>query len=166
MPDVPADWGRHCDSLQDHLLDESLDRRVLLRLCEPALERGEKVDITIPVRNVNRVVGTILGSEVTRRYGPGGLPDDTITIKFAGSAGQSFGAFLPRGITLMVEGDTNDHIGKGLSGGKVIVYPPAGSPFKPEENIIVGNVGFYGATAGSALSAGLPANASACATPA
>jgi glutamate synthase (ferredoxin) len=124
-------------------------------LCEPALERGERVRATIPIRNVNRVVGTILGSEITRRYGAKGLPDDTINIKFVGSAGQSFGAFLPRGVTLTIEGDSNDHIGKGLSGGKIVVYPPADSSFKPEENIIIGNVGFYGATGGEAYVKGM-----------
>ncbi len=149
-PDVPEGWGRHKAAAQEHSLDDSLDRRVLLRLCEPALERGEKVSVTIPVRNVNRVVGTILGAEVTKRYGEKGLPEDTIRLKFVGSAGQSFGAFLPPGITLSIEGDSNDHIGKGLSGGKIVVYPPAGAAFKPEENIIVGNVGFYGATSGEA----------------
>jgi glutamate synthase (NADPH/NADH) large chain len=109
----------------------------------------------MPIRNVNRVVGTILGAEITKRYGAKGLPDDTIKLKFVGSAGQSFGAFVPRGVTLTIEGDSNDHIGKGLSGGKIIVYPPANSPFKPEENIIIGNVGFYGATAGEAYICGM-----------
>ncbi|HUW40863.1 MAG TPA: glutamate synthase large subunit [Rectinemataceae bacterium] len=154
-PQVPAEWGRHCVKAQDHNLDNSLDRRVLLRLCEPALERGEKVKVTIPVRNVNRVVGTILGAEITRRYGAAGLPEDTIDLKFVGSAGQSFGAFIPPGVTLSIEGDSNDHLGKGLSGGKIIVYPPANSPFKPEENIIIGNVGFYGATSGRAYVCGM-----------
>jgi glutamate synthase (ferredoxin) len=154
-PQVPADWGRHCVKAQDHNLDNSLDRRVLLRLCEPALERGEKVKVTIPVRNVNRVVGTILGAEITKRYGAKGLPEDTIDLKFVGSAGQSFGAFIPPGVTLTIEGDSNDHLGKGLSGGKIVVYPPANSPFKPEENIIIGNVGFYGATSGEAYVCGM-----------
>ncbi|HUX40117.1 MAG TPA: glutamate synthase large subunit [Rectinemataceae bacterium] len=149
-PDVPASYGRFKSTKQEHSLDDSLDRRVLLRLCEPAIERGEKVRLTIPVRNVNRVVGTILGSEITKRYGAKGLPEDTIDLKFVGSAGQSFGAFLPPGITLRIEGDSNDHIGKGLSGGKIIVCPPANAAFKPEENIIIGNVGFYGATSGEA----------------
>jgi glutamate synthase (ferredoxin) len=154
-PDVPESWGRHKSSSQEHSLDDALDRRVLLRLCEPALERGEKVSVTIPVRNVNRVVGTILGAEVTKRFGAKGLPEDTIRLKFVGSAGQSFGAFLPPGITLSIEGDSNDHIGKGLSGGKIVVYPPTGAAFKPEENIIVGNVGFYGATSGEAYVRGM-----------
>jgi glutamate synthase (ferredoxin) len=154
-PDVPNDWGRHKERDQEHSIEDSLDRRVLMGLCEPALERGERVRATIPIRNVNRVVGTILGSEITRRYGAKGLPDDTINIKFVGSAGQSFGAFLPRGVTLTIEGDSNDHIGKGLSGGKIVVYPPADSSFKPEENIIIGNVGFYGATGGEAYVKGM-----------
>ncbi|MDA8409096.1 MAG: glutamate synthase large subunit [Treponema sp.] len=149
-PEVPASHGRFKSVKQEHSLDESLDRRVLLRLCEPAIERGEKVRLTIPIRNVNRVVGTILGSEITKRYGAKGLPEDTIDLKFVGSAGQSFGAFLPQGITLRIEGDSNDHIGKGLSGGKIVVCPPANAAFKPEENIIIGNVGFYGATSGEA----------------
>src|SRR5439155_12321935 len=106
-------------------------------------------------RNVNRGVGKINGSEVTRRYGPKGLPDDTITLNFKGSAGQSFGAFVPRGMTLTLEGDANDYLGKGLSGGKIIVYPPPGSTFVPEENIIIGNVAFYGATAGEAYISGM-----------
>ncbi|MDA8426736.1 MAG: glutamate synthase-related protein, partial [Treponema sp.] len=154
-PQVPAEWGRHCVKAQDHNLDNSLDRRVLLRLCEPAFERGQKVKVTIPVHNVNRVVGTILGAEITRRYGAKGLPEDTIDLKFVGSAGQSFGAFIPPGVTLSIEGDSNDHLGKGLSGGKIVVYPPANSSFKPEENIIIGNVGFYGATSGEAYVCGM-----------
>jgi glutamate synthase (ferredoxin) len=100
-------------------------------------------------------VGTILGSELTRRYGPGGLPDDTIHLKFNGSAGQSFGAFVPKGMTLELEGDANDYVGKGLSGGRIIAYPPSSSTFKPEENILIGNVAFYGATAGEAYIGGM-----------
>src|SRR6185312_16082217 len=120
-----------------------------------AIERGEPVRAELPIRNVNRVVGTITGSEVTKKHGPAGLPDDTIHIHFKGSAGQSFGAFMPRGMTFVLEGDANDHLGKGLSGGRIIVYPPAGSPFAPEENIIIGNVGLYGATSGEAYICGM-----------
>src|SRR4029079_13156078 len=109
---------------------------------------GEAVRATLPIRNVHRVVGTIVGSELTRRYGAEGPPEDTIRIHFKGSAGQSFGAFMPRGMTFILEGDANDYIGKGLSGGKIVVYPPEGSSFSPEENIIIGNVAFYGATGG------------------
>jgi glutamate synthase (NADPH/NADH) large chain len=136
---------------QEHGLEESLDKTTLLELCRPALERGERVVATLPIRNRNRVVGTILGSEVTRRCGAAGLPDDTIQLTFQGSAGQSFGAFLPRGITLTLEGDANDYVGKGLSGGRLVVYPPRGSTFVPEQNMIVGNVALYGATAGEAF---------------
>jgi len=128
---------------------------LLLKLCEPALERGEAVRATLPIRNINRVVGTILGSEVTRRYGAEGLPEDTIQIHFKGSAGQIFGAFMPKGITWILEGDANDYLGKGLSGGKVIVYPPEGSTFVPAENIITGNVALYGATSGEAYIRGM-----------
>ncbi|HVV01587.1 MAG TPA: glutamate synthase subunit alpha, partial [Verrucomicrobiae bacterium] len=128
---------------------------ILLRLCEPALERKEKVIASLPIRNVNRVVGTIVGSEITRRHGAEGLPEDTIEISFTGSAGQSFGAFKPRGMTFTLEGDANDYVGKGLSGGKIIVYPPAASTFAPEENIIVGNVALYGATGGEAFIGGM-----------
>ena len=155
QPDVPPEVGRYCQIPQDHGLDTSLDKRVLLDLCRPALERGEPVRATLPIRNVNRVVGTILGSEVTRRYGAAGLPEDTIRLQFQGSAGQSFGAFVPKGITLTLEGDANDYLGKGLSGGKIIVYPPRGSTFVPEENIIIGNVAFYGATGGEAYIRGV-----------
>jgi glutamate synthase (ferredoxin) len=109
----------------------------------------------MPIRNVNRVVGTIVGSEITRRHGVGGLPEDTIRIHFKGSAGQSFGAFMPQGMTFFLEGDANDYLGKGLSGGKIIVFPPAGSSFVPEENIITGNVAFYGATSGEAYLRGM-----------
>ncbi|MEZ0535780.1 glutamate synthase large subunit [Caldicellulosiruptoraceae bacterium PP1] len=150
QPNVPAEYGRYCQMPQDHQLDKSLDKKVLLDLCKPALEKGEKVSATLPIKNTNRVVGTILGSEVSRRYGEEGLPEDTITLHFQGSAGQSFGAFVPKGITLILEGDSNDYIGKGLSGGKIIVYPPKESTFVPEENIIIGNVAFYGATKGEA----------------
>ncbi len=153
-PDVGPEIGRFCSIPQDHGIDKSLDVTTLLDICAPALERGEKVIAELPIRNVNRVTGTITGSEVTRKYGAKGLPADTIRLHFKGSAGQSFGAFMPPGMTLSIEGDANDYIGKGLSGGKIIVYPPAGSTFVPSENIIVGNVAFYGATAGEIYLAG------------
>ncbi len=155
QPEVGPEVGRYCQIPQDHGLAKALDNRVLLKLCQPALERREPVRATLPIRNTNRVVGTILGSEITRRYGPEGLPEDTIRIRFKGSAGQSFGAFIPKGMTFTLEGDSNDYIGKGLSGGKIIVYPPEGSTFVPEENIIIGNVAFYGATGGEAYVRGM-----------
>lgn len=133
---------------QDHGLGQSLDMTTLVPRCRPALERREPVELHLPIRNVNRTVGTILGSELTRRYGGEGLPDDTIRIHFTGSAGQSFGAFAPRGITLTLEGDSNDYLGKGLSGGKIIVFPSRRATFVPEANILVGNVVLYGATKG------------------
>ncbi len=155
QPDVSEDVGRYCQIQQDHGIDKSLDRRILMRVCEPAIERREPVRATLPIRNVNRVVGTIVGSEVTRRYGAAGLPDDTIHIKFKGSAGQSLGAFIPKGMTFLLEGDANDYVGKGLSGGRIVVYPPEGSTFVSEENMIVGNVAFYGATSGEAYVSGM-----------
>src|SRR5690606_24287786 len=136
-------------------IERSLDMTQLLQLCQPAIERGEKVRAELPIRNVNRVVGTITGSEITRKYGAAGLPEDTVDLRFKGSAGQSFGAFIPRGMTLRLEGDANDYVGKGLSGGKLIIYPPAGATFTPHENIIVGNVALYGATSGEAYISGM-----------
>src|SRR6185437_5215149 len=155
QPDVGPEIGRFCQIPQDHGLDQALDVTTLLDLCKPALERGEPVRAQLPIRYVNRVVGTITGSELTRRHGPNGLPDDTIHIDFKGSAGQSFGAFMPRGMTFVLEGDANDHLGKGLSGGKIIVIPPAASTFVPEQNIIIGNVGLYGATSGEVYIRGM-----------
>jgi glutamate synthase (ferredoxin) len=140
---------------QDHGLERSLDVTTLVPLCKPALERRDPVDIRLPIRNVNRTVGTILGYEITARHGAQGLPDDTIRMHFSGSAGQSFGAFLPRGVTLVLEGDSNDYIAKGLSGGKIIVYPPREATFVAEENILVGNVVLYGATSGEAYFRGM-----------
>jgi len=140
---------------QDHALDKALDTTTIIPLCRPALERREPVDLRLPIRNTNRTVGTLLGHEVTSRYGGEGLPDDTIRIHFTGSAGQSFGAFIPRGVTLVLEGDSNDYLGKGLSGGKMIVYPPRDATFVPEENILVGNVVLYGATGGEAYFRGV-----------
>jgi glutamate synthase (ferredoxin) len=154
-PTVPKHYGRTCQIPQEHGLDESLDATVLLELCRPAIENRKPVHATLPIRNTNRVVGTMVGSEVTRRHGPEGLPEDTIRLHFQGSAGQSFGAFVPRGVTLVLEGDSNDYIGKGLSGGKIVVLPPAGATFVPEENVIVGNVAFYGATGGQAFIRGV-----------
>ena len=155
QPPVGPEVGRFCQIKQDHGIDKALDMTTLLDLCRPALERKEKVRAELPIQNVNRVVGTILGSEVTRRHGVEGLPEDTIQIKFKGSAGQSFGAFMPKGLTWILEGDANDYLGKGLSGGKIIVYPPEGSTFVPEDNIITGNVAFYGATNGEAYIRGM-----------
>jgi glutamate synthase (NADPH/NADH) large chain len=147
-PEVPPEVGRRSGKPQEHGMEQTLDRQVLIPACEPALSRGERVHVSLPIGNANRSVGTMLGSEVTRRYGAAGLPDDTIRLDFAGSAGQSFGAFLPRGITLTISGDCNDYVGKGLSGGKIVVSPPADAAFTPEENIIIGNVALYGATSG------------------
>jgi glutamate synthase domain-containing protein 2/glutamate synthase domain-containing protein 3/glutamate synthase domain-containing protein 1 len=155
QPDAGPETGRYCQIPQDHGLEKSLDVATILEVCRPAIERGEKVRAELPIRNVNRVVGTITGSEVTRKFGAAGLPEDTIELRFKGSAGQSFGAFVPRGMTLCLEGDANDYVGKGLSGGKLIIYPPAGSTFTPYENIIVGNVALYGATSGEAYISGM-----------
>jgi glutamate synthase (ferredoxin) len=155
QPAVGPEIIRYRQVDQDHGLEKSLDVTTLLELCRPAIERGEKVRANLPIRNVHRVVGTITGSELTRKRGPAGLPEDTIHLKFTGSAGQSFGAFIPRGMTLELEGDANDYLGKGLSGGKIILYPPKASTFVPEENIISGNVAFYGATAGEAYIRGM-----------
>jgi glutamate synthase domain-containing protein 2/glutamate synthase domain-containing protein 1/glutamate synthase domain-containing protein 3 len=154
-PDAGADVGRYCTQAQDHGLDKSMDVTTLLDLCKPAIERAEKVEAELPIRNVNRVVGTITGSEITRKWGAAGLPEDTIRIKFKGSAGQSFGAFVPRGMTFVLEGDANDYVGKGLSGGKLIITAPDNSTFVPYENIIVGNVALYGATSGEAYFNGM-----------
>jgi len=155
QPNVSEDCGRFRSQDQDHGLEKSLDVTKLLDICKPAIERGEKVRAELPIINVNRVVGTITGSEITKKHGPDGLPEDTVLLKFNGSAGQSFGAFIPRGMTLELEGDANDYFGKGLSGGKMIIYPPNGSTFVPEENIIIGNVALYGATAGEIFVRGM-----------
>ncbi len=138
----------YCVQKQDHGLDKALDNEVLLERCKTALEDKKPVKFEVPIRNINRTVGTMLGAEISRKYGSKGLPDDTIQITFKGTAGQSFGAFVPRGMTLRLEGDSNDYLGKGLCGGRLIVYPPKEATFAPEENILVGNVLFYGATSG------------------
>jgi len=154
MPEVPAHVATRRIHDQDHGLDKALDN-LLLELAKDALQHKTPVQLQLPIRNANRTVGTILGSEVTRRYGAEGLSDDTIKIRFTGSAGQSFGAFLPKGIGLTLEGDANDYFGKGLSGGRLIVFPPTRATFKAEENIIVGNVVLYGATSGEVFIRGV-----------
>ncbi|MGC3997720.1 MAG: glutamate synthase large subunit [Anaeromyxobacter sp.] len=154
-PTVPRHYGRTCQIPQDHGLDRSLDATTLLDLARPAIEEGKQVRATLPIRNIHRVVGTQVGSEVTRKHGAAGLPDDTIRFHFKGSAGQSFGAFIPKGMTLVLEGDANDYVGKGLSGGRLVVLPPREATFVPEENIIIGNVAFYGATSGEAFIRGV-----------
>jgi len=150
QPEVGEDVGRYCQTQQDHELEKTLDLTTLLDLCKPAIEEGKEVRAELPINNTNRTVGTITGSELTKKHGAKGLPDDTIKIKFNGSAGQSFGAFMPPGMTLELEGDSNDYVGKGLSGGKIIVYPPKVTTFDPAENILIGNVALYGATSGEA----------------
>jgi glutamate synthase (ferredoxin) len=155
QPDVGPEIGRFCQMKQDHGIARSLDVTQLLDLCKPAIERGEKVVADLPIRNVNRVVGTITSGEITKKYGAKGLPEDTIRLKFTGSAGQSFGAFVTRGMTLSIEGDANDYFGKGLSGGKLVIYPSTRATFKAEENMIIGNVAFYGASAGEAYIRGM-----------
>jgi glutamate synthase (NADPH/NADH) large chain len=148
LPETDESAARHCIKGQDHGLDAALDQRLIAE-ARPALEHGTPVRLSIPIENTNRTVGTMLGHEVTKRYGGAGLPDDTIEIDFTGSAGQSFGAFVPRGITMRLEGDANDYFGKGLSGGHLRLFPPKQSPFVAEENIIAGNVILYGATSGT-----------------
>ncbi|MEX0680974.1 MAG: glutamate synthase large subunit [Balneolales bacterium] len=145
----------HCTMKQNHGLQNSMDIQALLDICEPAIKEKKPVKARMPIRNINRVTGTIVGSEITRAHGRDGLPEGTIRLLFRGSAGQSFGAFVPAGMTLELEGDANDYFGKGLSGGKLILYPDANSRFKAEENIIVGNVSLYGATSGEAYIRGM-----------
>jgi glutamate synthase (NADPH/NADH) large chain len=153
-PEVPASVKIYNCIPQEHGLEGALDHR-LIELSRPALEHRRRVAFEMPIRNIHRAAGTILGSEVSRLHGADGLPDDTIRIHFRGSAGQSFGAFLPHGVTLILEGDSNDYIGKGLSGGRIIVYPPAESRFVREENILIGNTVLYGATGGEAFFSGV-----------
>ncbi|HEU5401161.1 MAG TPA: glutamate synthase large subunit, partial [Terriglobales bacterium] len=153
-PPVPSRVARRCVKAQEHGLEQALDHEVIEKV-KTAIETREPIEIAMPIRNVHRAVGAMLSGEIARRYGSEGLPDDTITLRFRGSAGQSFGAFLAKGVTVELEGDANDYVGKGLSGGRVIVYPPRLSPFLPEENIIVGNVLLYGATGGEAFFSGV-----------
>ncbi len=149
-PEAPSRVGRRCMIAQDHGLEAAMDAK-LIDYARPALEDGTPVEFVLPIRNVDRTVGAMLSGEIARRHGSKGLEPETIHFRFNGSAGQSFGAFLARGVTLELEGDANDYVGKGLSGGKIIVYPPRTSSFQPEENILIGNVVLYGATSGEAF---------------
>jgi len=149
-PQVSSRIARRCVEAQDHGLNQALDYKLIDHAAE-ALENRTPIQIMLPIRNVHRTVGAMLSGEIARRYGAAGLPDDTIRFQFSGSAGQSFGAFLAKGVTLELEGDANDYVGKGLSGGRLIVYPPRNSTFLPEENILIGNVVLYGATSGEAF---------------
>ena len=153
-PAVGPEVGRFCTETQDHGLEKGLDLSILLEKCKPAIEQGAKVSLELPIKNTHRVVGTILGNEITKKH-PLGLPENTVQLKFKGSAGQSLGAFVPAGVTITREGDANDYVGKGLSGGRIIVYPDAKATFKAEENIILGNVALYGATSGEAFFRGM-----------
>ncbi|MHB8681097.1 MAG: glutamate synthase large subunit [Acidimicrobiales bacterium] len=147
VPEAGPPTDRHCCTIQDHALEKALDHRFMAE-CLTAIDDGRTVELSLPISNVDRTVGTLLGYEITRRRGGAGLPDDTVQLAFTGSAGQSFGAFVPRGVTLRLVGDANDYLAKGLSGGRVILRPPPDSPFAAEEQIIAGNVILYGATAG------------------
>ncbi len=153
-PPVPSHVGRRQLQPQDHGLEAALDRH-LIKQCKQALEKQVPVSVSLPIRNVHRTVGAMLSGEIARRYGSAGLPEDTIRIQLNGCAGQSFGAFLAQGVRLTLEGDANDYVGKGLSGGRLIIYPPRHSEFVPEENILIGNVCLYGATSGEAYFNGM-----------
>ncbi len=150
LPAISDEDSRYCTTSQDHGLNLALDNK-LIADASPALDTKQPVSLSYPISNTNRTVGTMLGHELTKRFGGDGLPDDTIVIDFDGSAGQSFGAFVPRGVTLRLQGDTNDYFGKGLSGGRLSVRPPDNVTFAAEENIIAGNVILYGATSGQAF---------------
>src|SRR5690349_3788323 len=154
LPQVPPEVAKHHCETQDHGLAKALDNR-LIELARPALERREKVSLDLPITNRNRTACTMLSAEISRRFGADGLPPETISIKFTGSAGQSFCAWLAPGVSVEVEGDANDYFAKGLSGGRVVVYPPKAATFVPEDNIIVGNVSLYGATGGEVFLRGL-----------
>jgi glutamate synthase (NADPH/NADH) large chain len=153
-PEMPSRIARRCVQAQDHGLSEALDYK-LIDHARDSIENGTPIEIKLPIRNVHRTVGAMLSGEIARRHGSAGLPDDTIRFQFSGSAGQSFGAFLAKGVTLELEGDANDYVGKGLSGGRLIVYPPRAATFQPEENILIGNVALYGATSGEAFFNGM-----------
>jgi glutamate synthase (NADPH/NADH) large chain/glutamate synthase (ferredoxin) len=153
-PDVEGSVPLRCVESQDHGIDDVLDRALIER-AQAALERREPVEIALPIRNVHRTVGAMLSNQIAKRYGDDGLPQDTIRIAFTGTAGQSFGAFLAKGVTLTLEGESNDYLGKGLSGGRIIVYPPKGSTFVPEETILIGNTVLYGATSGEGFFYGM-----------
>ena len=153
-PPMPSHVGRRCTEAQDHGLEKALDYKPI-EMTHEALENHVPVSLSMPIRNIHRTVGTMLSGEIARRYGSAGLPDDTIQVQFTGCAGQSFGAFLAKGVTLTLEGDANDYVGKGLSGGKLVIYHPRKSEFVPEENILIGNVCLYGATSGEAFFAGM-----------
>ena len=155
QPHVPLTTGRTCTRKQNHGLEHSMDQKYLIPISRPALEKGLRVHATLPIHNTDRVAGTQLGSEISRRYGALGLPDGTIDFTLKGSAGQSFGAFIPKGMILRLIGDANDYIGKGLSGGRIVVVPPENAAFEPEDNIIVGNTALYGATSGEFFARGL-----------
>ncbi|MGH9577827.1 MAG: glutamate synthase subunit alpha, partial [Terriglobales bacterium] len=146
-PEVGDDIATHWVEKQNHGLDGLLDWK-LIELCQEAIDKKKPVKLELPIRNVNRTVGTILSSRIAKKYRLDGLPDDTIHIKFTGSAGQSFGAFMSRGVTLELEGESNDYLGKGLCGGRIIVYPPKDVTYTPEETILIGNTSLYGATQG------------------
>jgi len=154
VPELPDDVPRQHRTTQDHGLEHALDQ-ALIKLAAPALENRENVKLDMPIRNVHRTVGTLLGYEVTRRYGGEGLPENTVVINFTGSAGMSFGAFVPRGITLRLTGDANDYVGKGLSGGRIVMRPPPEAPIIAEQNILAGNVILYGATGGEVFLRGV-----------
>ena len=147
-PHTDPAQAHHFAVPQDHQIEQTLDQGKLVRMCRPALEEKKPIRARLRIDNTNRVTGTLLGSEIFRRYGEEGLPADTIQLSFVGSAGQSFGAFIPQGLTLRLEGDANDYLGKGLSGGKIAVFPPAAADFAPSENVIIGNVACFGATSG------------------
>ena len=149
-PPVPSRVARRCVHSQDHGLNGALDHQLVEHSLDALLSLSP-LEINLPVRNIHRSVGTMLSGEVARRYGASGLPDETLRIHLNGSAGQSLGAFLAKGIAITLEGEANDYVGKGLSGGRVVVFPPRGSGFAPEENIIIGNVALYGATSGEAF---------------
>ena len=149
-PLVPDEYEQYQTIAQEHALEDTLDARVLLDLCEPAIEKGQRVAADLPIRNVNRAVGAMLGGRISERYGLDGLPAGTINLRFRGSAGQSFGAFVPNGVTFTLSGDANDYFGKGLSGGKLAVFAPSDAGFVASDNIIIGNVALYGATSGEA----------------
>jgi len=153
-PPAGPEVGRFCTQAQDHGLENGMDLSLLLAKCLPAIESGKKIRLELPIKNTDRVVGTILGNEITKRH-CNGLPDGTVHLKFKGSAGQSLGAFIPSGVTIELEGDANDYVGKGLSGGKIVIYPDVKATFPAEENILLGNVALYGATSGEAFFRGV-----------